>query len=134
MASHIKGHRQKTRIAHLIDPTTQDKIINPQTIADSFSSYYSELYNLKNDSNVHQPSIEEIQSFLSHIKLPRLSEDHLKQLNTPFTDNEIIYTIDSMPKAKAPGPDGFFGEYIRLFKKLLVPHMKEMYNHAASLS
>lgn len=47
---------------------------------------------------------------------------------------EILYTIDSLPKAKAPDSDGFTGEYFKLFKQLLVPHLKELYNHSASLS
>lgn len=84
MANHIKGHRQKSRISHLFDPVTQTKLINPQSIADSFSSYYSKLYNLNGDGNTHHPSTEEIQSFLSHINLPKLLEVQLKQLNAPF--------------------------------------------------
>lgn len=134
MANHIKGYRTKTRIPHLVDPVTQAKIINPQKIAEEFSSYYGKLYNLNKDSNTHQPFIREIQSFLSQIELPKLSEEHLELLNAPFTDMELSDTIESLPKAKAPGPDGFTGEYIKSFKTLLIPHMKVMFNHAASTS
>lgn len=85
MSQRIKGQRLKTRIAHLYHPTTQDKHINPQAIADAFSSYYSDLYNLESDTHTHQPTQEEIQSFLSHLNLPTLTSDQLSRLNTPFT-------------------------------------------------
>lgn len=66
MANPIKGYRTKTRIPHIIDPITQNKIINPQKIADEFSSYYSKLYNLDRDVTVHRPSVSEIHFSLTY--------------------------------------------------------------------
>lgn len=46
LACKLQGQRFKTRIPHLINPTTNRKEIHPQKIADSFSEYYESLYRL----------------------------------------------------------------------------------------
>lgn len=109
MACCIKGQRLKSRITHLFYPSTQNKMINPQAIADTFSSYYSNLYNLKTDSQTHQPNQAEIQSFLNHVNLPSRMTYQLSSLNSPFTEPEIQSAIESLHNSKSPGPDGLTG-------------------------
>lgn len=74
LALKIKGQRIKSKIPHLFHPATNQKLMDPQTIADAFSHYYQSLYNLKDDINTAQPSREEIDSFLKEINLPTLSK------------------------------------------------------------
>lgn len=85
LALRLKGHHIKTKIPHLFHPATNQKLIDPQTIADAFSHYYQSLYKLKDDLNTIQPFIEDIDSFLQEIKLTKLSQQHLTELNEPFT-------------------------------------------------
>lgn len=120
LAHQIQGPHTKTPIPFLIHPTTKTKVFDPQAIADVFSSYYSTLYNLKDDLNMEHPDTAAIQSFLSSVHLPCLSQDQLNNLNTPFTTLEVGKAIDSLPKNKAPGPDGFVGEYYQNFKSILL--------------
>lgn len=80
----IKGRRAKSKIQYLFHPTTNEKLINPQAIADAFSVYYSTLYNIQEDKNTHQPSQGEIDFFLTHISLPKLNDSQLVCLKRPF--------------------------------------------------
>lgn len=47
LAQRLKGKRSKTKITHLIHPHTKEPLTNPQDIANAFSTYYSDLYNIK---------------------------------------------------------------------------------------
>lgn len=73
IAQCIKGHRLKSKIAYLYHPTTREKRLNSQAIADAFSCYYSNLYNIQDEKDTHQPSQEEILSFLITYQTPQTS-------------------------------------------------------------
>lgn len=109
MAARIKGQRIKSKISYLYHPHSHNKLLNPQAIANAFSTYYSNLYNLNTDEHTHQPNQEEIQTFLNHINLPSLSPEQITYLNTPFTEDEIQKTFEKLTNCKSPGPDGFTG-------------------------
>lgn len=47
LANQIKGHHIKTHILYLYHPATREKLLNPQDIADAFSTFYGTLYNFK---------------------------------------------------------------------------------------
>lgn len=79
--------------------------MNPQDIANAFSSYYESLYNLKDDQSTPQPSQELIQQFISKIQLATLTDARLKDLNYPFSHQEIVQDIQSLPTGKSPGTD-----------------------------
>lgn len=64
LAYRLKGLRHKSKIPYILHPTTKHKLYHPQDIADTFSHYYSTLYNLKDDTNTIQPSTDAINSFL----------------------------------------------------------------------
>lgn len=79
LATKLRGKRLKTKISQIIHPHTNIPQSNPQDIANTFSDYYSDLYNLKQDTKTPQPSPEEINLFLQSIQLPTLNE---KQRNS----------------------------------------------------
>lgn len=49
LAQRLKGRRTKTKIPHMTHPHAKQMLTNPQDIADVFSAYYSDLYNIGRD-------------------------------------------------------------------------------------
>lgn len=134
LAQRLKGRRIKAKINHLTHPLTKTRLTNPQDIANAFSDYYSDLYNIRNDPSTFHPTNEDIHAFLQQITLPTLTETQLQQLNEPFSDLEILTTIQSLPLGKALGPDGMRGEYYKTYATQLIPHLNQLFNSAASSS
>lgn len=120
LSKQIKGSRTKSSIPFLYHPFTKEKFINPQDIANAFSTYYSSLYNLKGDPHTKQPTPSDITAFLQSIHLSTLSTLQLETLNSLFTTQEIAKAIKLLPINKAPGPDGFVAEYYKQFTPLLL--------------
>lgn len=46
----------------------------------------------------------------------------LQNTAQPITEEEISYVIDHWPNNKAPGPDGYTGEFYKKFKSLLMTY------------
>lgn len=132
MAKRVASVKGSTRIPYLISSSHNGKLYDPQAIADEFSNFYLQLYNLRDDPSIHNPSLEEMESFLAPLALPTLSVPQLNDLNAPITESEICAVIKSLPRGKAPGPDGFSNEYYRTFSSILTPHLCTTFNLAMS--
>lgn len=63
-----------------------------------------------------------------------MTGDQLDLLSLPFTEREIKLIIWSLPSGKSPGPDGFSGEYYKLFAERLTPHLLKVYQQATTTS
>lgn len=134
MAMRLCGLRTKAKIPFIFHPTSKVKIHDPQEIANAFSDYYKSLYNLKNYTTTPRPNPINIKEFLSQINLPTLSTSQLEALIAPFTLQEVIQNIDSLPNHKSPGPDGLPREFYKQFKDTLAPFLCNLLNEAASSS
>ena len=66
-------------------------------------------------------NLEETDRFLDKFNLPSLNQDEIEILNKPITSTEIEAVIESLPKNKIPGPDGFTGEFYQTFREELMP-------------
>lgn len=130
MARRVAAARSKTKIPFLISQTRGHKITDPQDIADNFSEFYSKLYNLGSDSSVPNPSSKDMEDFLNSVNLPSLTHAQSQDLNAPITVEEITTIVKSLPRGKAPGPDGFSNEYYHAFIHTLAPHICAIFNHA----
>ena len=53
--------------------------------------------------------------FLEKYNLPKLNEE-VESLNRPITADEIKAVIKKLLAHKSPGPDGFTGEFYKIFK------------------
>jgi glutamyl-tRNA reductase len=70
--------------------------------------------------NLHSNKFENLESmdkFLDTYDHPKLNQEEINNLNRSITQNEIEAAINSLPKKKSPGPDGFSTEFYQTFKK-----------------
>lgn len=101
-------------------------------IANTFASFYAQLYNFQESESTTPPNLEKIESFLSSIHLPSLSPTQLTALSTPFTPDEVYKAIKSLPLHKALGLDGFSNEYYKHLNDNLSPHLCITFTQYAS--
>lgn len=101
-------------------------------MANTFSAYYSSLYNLSSDPSTPQPNSQAIDAFLNSINHPSLSPTQQVQLSSPFTAAEIVDAIKSLPLHKSLGADGYSNEYFKHIPDLLAPRLATLFNFALS--
>lgn len=126
LARQLKGSLTQSKISYLTS-SSGTRLTNSKDIANQFSSFFANLYNL---STVPAQSQEDIAHFLDQIQLPSISSEQLQTLSAPFSLLEIEQAIASLPLHKAPGPVSI--EYYKQFADLLTPHLCHSFNHIAS--
>ena len=60
-------------------------------------------------------------ALLENHKLPKLEQEKIENLKRPITRDEIETVIKNLPRHKIPGPDGFPGEFYKVFKEETIP-------------
>jgi hypothetical protein len=88
-------------------------------------SYYKSIYSTKLEN------LDEIDNFLDRYQIPKLKQDHIKQLNSPINSKEIKAVIKHLPTPtppqKIPGP-GFIEVFYQTFKEDLIPILFKLFH------
>ncbi|CAE5962140.1 unnamed protein product [Arabidopsis arenosa] len=101
----VLAHQAKNLISYLRDENN-DKVENVAQIKEMIIAYYTHLFG--SESDISQPySVDRIKSLQPF----RCDSDLAAKLIAIPTEEEITATLFSMPKNKAPGPDGFSAEF-----------------------
>ena len=66
-------------------------------------------------------------TFLEKYNLPKLNEEEGENLNRAITADKIEAVIKKLPTHKSPGPDGFTGEFYKVFKGKLTPILQRVF-------
>ena len=78
-----------------------DKETTDQThILECIKEFYETLFKKR-----EQKTVTEIKSFLSHINIPKLSEDKRKLCEEDLTEKDLCNSLKSMQNDKSPGND-----------------------------
>lgn len=101
----VLAHQAKNLISYLRDEGGS-RVDDVYQVKEMIVEYYSNL--LGSESGCISPfSVERIQELHPF----RCNSDMATQLSSIPTEEEIIRTVFSMPRNKAPGPDGFTAEF-----------------------
>ena len=72
-------------------------------------------------------NLDEMDKFLEKYNLPKLNEEEAESLNRSITANEIETVIKKLLTHKSPEPDGFTGEFYRVFKGVLTSILHRLF-------
>lgn len=117
-----RGPYRPTHISSLRDSLGNIKTTQ-KDINGTMLQYYSSLYR----PDPINPATA--QSFLEKVTLSQVSPSQLEALNAPISLHEISTTIKNLAPSKAPGPDGFTGEFYKSLQPLLECKLHEVYQH-----
>lgn len=124
LAYQLKKERTDRTIKHIRQATGQLRY-DLQSIQSSFLDFYKKLYTSEN------PLESDIQSFLEQLSLPTLSDEDNAHLGRPFTSEEVLETIKSLPLGKSPGLDGYPAEFYKTFwpeiEPLFMPMVQDFF-------
>ena len=88
-----------------------DKETTDQTrILECIKEFYETLFKKR-----EQKIVTEIKSFLSHINIPKLSEDKRKLCEEDLTEKDLCDSLKSMQNDKSPGNDGLTKNFMKHF-------------------
>ncbi|KAM4029731.1 LOW QUALITY PROTEIN: uncharacterized protein ACNLHF_022387 [Anomaloglossus baeobatrachus] len=122
LARLAKGHSQVSPIVR-IKQTRQGKVTSdPKNINAILQDFYKDLYKSSHTN------ITEGRSFLQHLSLPKLSLEQLYVINADIKEEEVKQTISHLQNGKAPGPDGYSGEFYKALKEQISPTLATYYN------
>lgn len=108
LAYQLKKERTENTIKCTRNMAGQVKY-DTQSIKSSFLDFYTQLYTSENPSEI------DIHRFLEQISLPSISDEQKEQLGAPFTSEEVLRTIKSMPSGKTPGLHRYSVEFYKTF-------------------
>ncbi len=77
-------------------------------------------------SSINDPKLTDIQSFLNKINLTSLTKEQVDYLDMPLTLLELHSASMKIPNNKAPGPDGFPAEFLKMFWRIMAPLFSRM--------
>ncbi len=124
LASYIKQRELASTIPAVRSPAG-DLLTATVDINQAFEEFYSNLYSSTSTTND-----EEIHTFIEPLGLSKLTDEQRDFLDLDITIEEIIGVIKALPSNKAPGPDGFTGEFFKSFATELASPLLEVYKEA----
>ena len=126
LAFQLRKAQSNRTINKIIEPNSNQNLTQPKEISEAFATYYKTLY-----KEEHIPGkTEKIESFLNSINLTKLTTEEADRITSPITEEEIKDSIRNLKNNKSPGPDGYAGEYFKVFIEELTPLLCRVYNYA----
>lgn len=120
----LKPPRTTDYIVVMLD-TEQQTVRGTQAIKAHVMDFNSKLYTSKCTQEA-----DNLQSYFDTIELLWLENAHRAYLDAPFSEEDVIQVINSLPPDKAPGLDGLPTSFYKCYAAILVPHLMEVYQEA----
>lgn len=121
LANFAKGMRPTSHIKSLRD--SQGELQHtPDKINDILKDFYRDLYAREG------PMTGSPDHWLTNPALPTLTEEERELLGGPIIQEELERAISNLKTQKAPGPDGYSGEFFKLLRNDISPTLTQLFN------
>lgn len=120
----LRKQQAERTIYKIRNPNNNKMCYKLEEIQLTFETYHKGLYTQPN-----KPDISIIDQFLNSLDLPSIGESQNSALNTEITITELNNAISRLKANKAPGSDGFIGEWYKTFKPELMPMLLRCFNY-----
>ena len=68
-------------------------------------------------------------AYLNFLQQIKFDAKHLNEINKLINEKEIEIAIDSLNSDAAPGSDGLTAEFYKIFKKIIITDLYELFNN-----
>lgn len=124
LANLLKSRTAPVYISELLDE--HDIPIRGQVHTHAhLTKFFKELY-----TSSHSTLTTDLETYLDTIQLFWLTPGHREYLDQPFTVEDIITVIKSLPAGKAPGLDGLTSLFYKTFAEALAPRLLDVYQES----
>ena len=124
LASQLKANSVKRQIIK-IRKQDGNLTVDHKEINKTFYDFYNSLY-----QSEFMGDFSLMNKFFSNLNIPKLSTVDQALFDAPISETEIGEAISSMNSGKAPGPDGYTAEFLKMFSSLLSPWLCKIFNDA----
>lgn len=114
LANALRAKRSQTYVPALLT-SLGSKVHTSPDMAETFSNFYSKLYNLDSTSEPTSHTLTDVRTYLEETNLPTLTVEEREALSQPISAEEFASAITDTQSGKAPGPDGFTLLYYKTF-------------------
>ena len=120
--AHLKNEKKKRDKKEIIELKDQHKVkITEKSKANYIKKFYSNLYKLEKKPE------KDYDIFLKNIKT-KVTQKENEEITKLFSLQEIKEAVDDLKEEKAPGIDGFPGDFYKTFFDILKTEMINLYN------
>lgn len=123
LAYKLRKQQEESTIHKIKNPLTNVVETKSEKIKECFESFYRDLYSQPAAADEAQ-----VDSFLSRLDLPILTDLQNKELIEPITSREVDLAISRLKTGKSPGPDGYNTEWYKCFRPELSPILLNTFN------
>ena len=102
----------------------KSKILNkPKEILEEVKEFYNNLWGKSENEK------EELIEYLKEIDKQNFEKNEIKETDQ-FIEKKIETAINLLNNESSPGSDVLTAEFYKTFQKLIIPHLKEVFNNA----
>ena len=103
----------------------KNKTINkPKEILEEVKEFYNNLW-----GKAKKEKEDELIEYLEEIDKQNFEENEMGEINKFIEEEEIEIAINLLNKESSPGSDGLTEEFYKIFQKLIIPDLKEVFNN-----
>ena len=119
-----EGEKGKRNTLFKLKNEKNQILSEPKEILRETKNFYKNLWGINDVANETEQN-----TYLNFLDQIKFDKQHLDEINKFINEKEIEVAIDSLNSDAAPGSDGLTSEFYKIFKKLILTDLLEVFNN-----